>query len=146
MGCIYRAKNTTNGMCYIGKTENTLAQRKVEHKCEVGRGAKSLLHCAIREYGWDAFEWIVLTERDESKELSLCEIGLIAILLTKTPHGYNMSDGGEGMKVGDLEFVQKVQNHGAVSKPQKSQAKMGAASRRRDLAIEQKRRREQLSR
>lgn len=145
MGCIYRAKNTVNGMCYVGKTENTLAQRKVEHKCEVGRGAKSLLHRALREYGWDAFEWDILTERDDAKELILCEIGLISILQTKDPHGYNMSDGGEGMKVGDLEFVKniKVKEESQRKKSNVGQARqrMGSAFRRRELAAEQMRRR-----
>ena len=144
MGFIYQVTNKITKESYIGKSETKLAQRKREHRCEANTGSASLFHCAIREYGWDTFEWRVLIEREDPKELILCEVGLISILQTKTPHGYNMSDGGEGMMLGYLDLDEKDKKQEGGKRPihpKNSKRKMASAARRRKLTAEQTRKR-----
>lgn len=145
MGCIYQVQNKINGMSYIGKTESALSQRKVEHRSEAKNGASSLFHRAVRKHGWNNFEWRILTERDDPKELLLCETALIEILRTKHPHGYNMSDGGEGMLSGYLDEVVKEKRKKNLKKVRRkhlgtSRRKHFSALRRRILSEEQIRR------
>ncbi len=141
MGCIYQATNKVDGKSYIGKTESPLHQRKVEHRSEAKNGASSLFHCAVRKYGWSSFEWRILTERTDAKELLLCEAVLIEILRTKHPHGYNMSDGGEGMLSGYLNEVAKGKRKKNLRKAQSGHSenanrKHSASLRRRALSAE----------
>ena len=56
MGCIYRATNTVNGKMYIGKTKNTLEERRVGHLTASNK-RKSVFQKALKKYGKDSFEW-----------------------------------------------------------------------------------------
>lgn len=62
------------------------------HKCsKVKRG----IDAAIAKYGWEIFTVEVLETCPVSK-LNEREIFFIAVLNTKAPNGYNMTDGGDG--------------------------------------------------
>jgi group I intron endonuclease len=96
MGVIYLARNKVNGKGYVGATSRSLPSRIDEEKSLARRGGLQALCCAIREYGEDAFEWIILREdEDNDKEwLEWWEGKFIRALGTKVPNGYNMTDFG----------------------------------------------------
>lgn len=95
MGCVYEARCKVNGKGYVGWTVD-LERRKGWHKKDAYDGSRLVFHCAIRKYGWDAFEWSMLAEDDDNDWLCLLEQKWIKRLGTKLPNGYNMTDGGDG--------------------------------------------------
>jgi group I intron endonuclease len=96
MGCIYMATNTVNGKRYIGLTIRTLQDRRWDHQESAARGSQCVFHRAIRKYGNAAFEWRTLLEDIDAEDLPRLEIMLIRKYETKSPHGYNLTAGGEG--------------------------------------------------
>jgi group I intron endonuclease len=97
MGIIYMATNIINGKSYIGKTIQTLKQRKYNHVSYAKRGGKGIFLSALRKYGVDGFKWNVICEC-ESSMLELRET--MKIIIHNTHYidgcGYNMTYGGEG--------------------------------------------------
>ena len=65
---IYRATNSANGKVYIGQTTRNLYDRKSAHKMRSMTGT-SPFYTAIREYGWDKFDWRVIDRADTIDEL-----------------------------------------------------------------------------
>jgi group I intron endonuclease len=96
MGYIYLAINTINGKCYVGKTVRTLAVRRDGHVRDAGHKSPLYFHRALAKYGPEAFEWSVLDECDDLKVLNALERLFIRRLNTRSPNGYNLTDGGEG--------------------------------------------------
>ncbi len=96
MGCIYLATNTINGKQYVGQAQD-IDKRKNGHKRDVRNGKGYVFHKALRKYGWDAFEWGVVFECQD-KLLNRWERYYIKRLNTKSPNGYNLTDGGEGTR------------------------------------------------
>ena len=88
---LYVITNTINGKQYIG-IATEWKRRKIEHYC--GHGSK-IVYAAIKKYGQENLIFRVLCEGSEEyvKEL---EPKAIAAYNTKAPHGYNLTDGGEG--------------------------------------------------
>ncbi len=99
MGCVYIAKNKINGKCYIGKTIQSLKQRKREHKATINstRHINIPFRNALRKYGFDNFKWKKLYRNLNNKKLIEKEIYFIKKYNTKSPFGYNLTDGGEGV-------------------------------------------------
>lgn len=136
MGCVYKATNRVNGRSYIGKTIGTLRNRQYQHKCDAKNRPETYFHNAICRHGLEAFDWSVLYESDDPSKLSEIEMVFIALLNTKKPNGYNLSDGGEGrigVEVG-LETRAKIS---AIMKSRKGrhhteQFKRELAQRNRD--------------
>lgn len=90
---VYQIKNLINGKSYVGLTKN-LRLRKWTHsrgdpKCKAIGGA-------IKKYGWDKFQFIVLDVYDSVDTACFAERHYIQNLGTKVPTGYNIADGGEG--------------------------------------------------
>ena len=96
MGCVYLARCKVNNKGYVGKTVKSLSKRKEIHQWDAYNGSPCIFHKAIRKYGWDAFEWSILSEDDDEDWLFLMEQKWIKRLGTKLPNGYNMTDGGDG--------------------------------------------------
>lgn len=96
MGCVYLAKNKINGRCYIGKTINTLNYRKRKHIEAAKNNNGYYFHRAIRKYGENNFEWMILLFSEDNKILCEIEQGEIKKYNSKMPNGYNLTDGGEG--------------------------------------------------
>jgi group I intron endonuclease len=93
---VYKITNKINGKCYIGMTTNSLEKRITEHLSSSKGGSNFLLHCAIRKYGFQSFEFSII-DTSETKEILIeKEIYWIKTLNTKSPNGYNLTDGGEG--------------------------------------------------
>lgn len=98
---IYKATNLINGKAYIGKTNYSLEKRKNGH-LRSSKNPKTVFHQAINKYGADNFEFVVLEELKlhKNERLNKREIYYIALLDTKTPNGYNMTEGGDGQSKG----------------------------------------------
>jgi group I intron endonuclease len=64
MALIYKVTCKTTGKVYVGQTIRTFEERKREHLKQARLNTKefSLLHKAIRKYGKEDFEWVVLEE------------------------------------------------------------------------------------
>ena len=97
MGCVYLARNKINGKCYVGKTIHSMTFRSESHRRDAEGGSPWVFHKAIRKYGWDTFEWSILTEDDDDEFLCFMEKKWIKKLGTKVPNGYNVTDGGDGV-------------------------------------------------
>ena len=89
---IYLLTDTTNGMRYVGQTTQTLRKRIKEHRRKHG----TYIDRAIKAHGWENFTVGVLEQCSTLDELNDRERYWIATLNTKSPNGYNLTDGGEG--------------------------------------------------
>ncbi len=93
-GVIYKITNTLNGKFYIGKTKQKLSRRITQHKYDSKKGSLGL-GAAIRKYGWENFT-VEVIETCPIDKLNEREIFFIAELNSKSPNGYNLTDGGDG--------------------------------------------------
>ena len=96
-GIIYKATNLINSMCYIGKTVETLKERK---RCHLRKAKKSTGHItfqdAIRINGIENFKWEIIYECDE---VMLDMMETFKIMVNHSHYsdgGYNLTWGGEG--------------------------------------------------
>ena len=96
MGEVYCATNRENGKQYIGKTTKSMFVRKTYHEVSALRGGKWYFQRALRKYGVGSFDWEVIFESDLESVLNAVERYFIKHLKTKSPYGYNMTDGGDG--------------------------------------------------
>jgi group I intron endonuclease len=95
MGFLYKLTSPT-GKSYIGISLKAMESRwskHVEHALGKRTGA---LYNALRKYGPDSFTRMVLAEEENWDRLCDMEVQAIREHGTKTPNGYNMTDGGEG--------------------------------------------------
>ena len=96
MGYIYLRTNTVNGKKYVGLTTD-LKTRQYNWNNLNQPYAGAAINAAREKYGIDAFDFEILKEcKDE--ELDYWEMYYIKELNTKAPYGYNLTDGGEGVK------------------------------------------------
>ncbi len=95
MALVYILKNKTNGRSYVGKTERSLQERMREHVNCSFYGSQSHIHRAIRLYGFDSFEQVIL-EEFAKEHVNAREEYWIAVLGTFAD-GYNMTKGGDGV-------------------------------------------------
>ncbi len=97
-GIIYLITHKESGKQYVGLTIQMLERRWRYHiEQALGghiKGAESL-HAALRKYGRDAFDICPIDEGTTKKGLEQKERDWIKKLSTLTPHGYNISPGGE---------------------------------------------------
>ena len=91
-GVIYLITNLINSKPYVGQTKQALEERFKQHA-----RTDSLIGNAIRKYGAENFTIEVLEECDTPDRLNEREIFWIATLNSKTPNGYNLTDGGNGV-------------------------------------------------
>lgn len=91
-GVIYLITNKVNGKSYVGKTKQPLKQRFKQHS-----RTDSLIGKVIRKYGAENFSVEVLEECATPEQLNEREKFFIAALNCKVPHGYNRTDGGDGV-------------------------------------------------
>ena len=125
MGALYQI-TFPNGKAYIGITSGTAERRYAKHVTASRRaGARfHLVHRAIRKYAGQAVVK-TLVVADDMAYLRDLEVRAIAALGTKRPHGYNLTNGGEGIT--GFRFSEE------------SRAKMSAAGRARPPISEETR-------
>ncbi len=90
-GVIYLIWNLVNGKRYVGQTTQPLNVRMAQHL----RG-DIVVDKAIQKYGIENFRYGVIKTCYSKEELDYWERYYIAVLKSKAPCGYNMTDGGEG--------------------------------------------------
>lgn len=92
---IYEAVNLANGKRYIGKTQD-FEFRKYQHQQNALNGIDKIFYRAIRKYGFDTFQWNILsTHRVEARALE-AEVNCIKKCRVEGITLYNMTEGGEG--------------------------------------------------
>ena len=91
---IYKVKNKKNNKVYIGKTTKSLEDRKKAHYKNTIYGETNFGR-ALKKYPKDTFEWSVLEEVKNKKNLDKKEMYYINQFDTYNK-GYNMTLGGEG--------------------------------------------------
>lgn len=98
-GIIYKATNKINGKSYIGQTVQTLTQRRIGHLSDAKTRTYRKYHFvnALRKYDGYVFDWEVVCECKDLKELNEKEIYYINFYDTYN-NGYNCTLGGEGAK------------------------------------------------
>lgn len=106
---LYRILNTVNGKLYIGLTTTSLKKRWSEHLCNANIGNRRPLYAAMRKYGANSFmmeEIACLAPGMDLDDLRQMERDLITQENCKSPRGYNLTDGGDG--VTGYEFTDEV--------------------------------------
>ena len=96
--CVYMHKNKINDKVYIGQTGTS-----VEDRWQNGKGYKgcTLFERAIKKYGWENFEHIILEDNLTRQEVGVAENKFITLYDATNPEkGYNISTGGESGHVG----------------------------------------------
>ena len=92
MDKIYCITNTVNNKKYIGYTSITMAERMGQHRKKARNGSKSIIHNAIRKYGWDKFNVSILYEGKDALQKEDRYI--------KKYGNYNMTCGGSANQKG----------------------------------------------
>jgi predicted GIY-YIG superfamily endonuclease len=96
MGYLY-AIDSPSGKRYIGITADTLGSRWRAHRAHAKRSDEGALQKAIRKYGASAMRVKPLVIANDYEYLKELERKAIAAFRCKVPHGYNMTDGGDGV-------------------------------------------------
>ena len=89
---IYLIKNKINGKRYVGQSQKSINESTEYY------GSGKIICKAINKYGKDNFTKIILQECNDFDELNASEIYWIEELNCKVPNGYNLTDGGGGVK------------------------------------------------
>ena len=128
-----------NGKRYVGKTECSLDKRKREHKYH-SKYQTTRLYNAIRKYGWNSLDWIILEECYDKIKLSEREIVWIdKFSCLDRDKGYNLREGGEGGKHSPetKEKISKAnsgENNGMYGRKSWNSGKKLSASHRKALS------------
>jgi len=93
---IYLIRNLINGKCYIGKFQGYIISRINQHLAGKSPRCKALNN-AVKKYGKDNFAWEILYYDSKPEFLPHLEKLLIRIYKTKSPNGYNLTDGAGGI-------------------------------------------------
>jgi group I intron endonuclease len=96
---VYKATNTITGKSYIGIAKYGMEHRKKAHLKKIYTQGKqpTYFHASLKKYGKDAFTWCILETCRDMNHLFEREKFYIDLLNTKSPNGYNMTDGGDGV-------------------------------------------------
>ena len=92
-GIIYLWRNKLTGKKYVGRSIRPKI-RKLEHIRLARKGSQNPFHCALREYGIEAFSYRILEENIHAKHLTKRENFYIESHNTLSPNGYNQNYGG----------------------------------------------------
>lgn len=94
MWAVYIVTNKANGKQYVGISKD-LKRRWGEHLS--ANGSAPALHAAIKKYGADGFVFSHICDAFDFEAACDVERMLIQQHNTKSPNGYNLTDGGEGV-------------------------------------------------
>lgn len=104
------AKNTINNKVYIGQTKQGLETRKKRH-LQDSKTSNFIFHKAIKKYGYNKFEWIILEDNISIDRLNEAEKKYISQYKSQDRnYGYNMTEGGEENLKGNAKLtLEKVE-------------------------------------
>lgn len=103
-GIIYKIVNILNGKIYIGKTVQKLNERVKQH---LRNKYISGIDGALKKYGLENFK-VEVVEKCTIDILDEREKFWIAFYDCKSPNGYNLTDGGEGISNPSQETRKKL--------------------------------------
>jgi group I intron endonuclease len=92
MHAIYIITNTVNAKQYVGIAADLETRWRRHSNANEGQ----LIHRAIKKYGIDNFVFTHIADAFDADSAKAIERMLIVEHNTKMPHGYNMTDGGDG--------------------------------------------------
>jgi len=98
MGALYKI-TLPNGKGYVGMTVSDPKKRFAEHRYQANAGREQVIHRAIKKHGGAKFEVLVIAS--DRKYLEELERKAIVAFGTRSPAGYNCTDGGDGAPVGN---------------------------------------------
>lgn len=113
-GVIYLIWNLVTGMRYVGQTKKSVKQRFKEHARK-----DSHLGRAIKKYGVENFKFGVIKSCATAEELNYWEKHFIAVLKSKSPMGYNHTDGGDSGWIHTPESIEKIKAANRTRKQKK---------------------------
>lgn len=102
---IYCYRNKVNGKLYVGQAKN-LRTRYLNFLRVDSKYAGQVIDNARKKYGIDNFEYSILTHCPID-ELNYWEAFYVERLKCVTPHGYNMTNGGDSVYTSTKEFKDK---------------------------------------
>jgi len=105
---VYLVTNNVTGKQYIGFTAQSLRRRWSGHLHSARKGARTAIHSAIRKYGFAAFSITEIATCATRGEAAETEARLIVWHQTKAPNGYNLTDGGEGVRGLAPEMLERI--------------------------------------
>ena len=108
VGLIYKLTSPSN-KSYIGKTVQSFSVRMRGHKDK--NSNCTALKNAINKYGWDQMKREIVEENIPEDQLNDREKYWIKTYNTMTPHGYNLTDGGDGGLLSDITKVRIEESH-----------------------------------
>ena len=103
---IYKIVNNINNKIYIGLTTKDLSRRIAEHI----RENKSYIQKALNKYGLESFTISVIDHAESKEILKEKEKYWIKFYNCKSPNGYNLTDGGDGLINPTQEVRDKISN------------------------------------
>lgn len=116
MAYIYQITNDINGKIYIGKTEQSIHKRFIEHCSERKRSPDRPLYRAMNKYGIEHFHIELLEETNQPEEREVFWIEQ----KQSFKNGYNATLGGDGKHYLDYDLIystyEVLQNATAVAK------------------------------
>jgi len=90
--------NTANDKRYVGVTRLTVEGRWRKHLQAARKRMQTALCCAIRKYGVDRFGVELVATCVSREDADSVERQLIIDHKAKSPFGYNLTDGGDGVR------------------------------------------------
>lgn len=91
---VYIATNKANGKQYVGITKDL---KRRWHQHVAANGSAPAFHAAIKKFGKDGFMFSHICDAFDFDAACDIERMLIQQHNTKSPNGYNLTDGGEGV-------------------------------------------------
>lgn len=95
---VYLISNSANHKVYIGISSKSPKRRWTHHLFKAKQGSQYSLHRAMRKYGVNNFRMEVLATALDAEHLKELEVKFISLHNSKSPLGYNMTNGGDGTK------------------------------------------------
>jgi group I intron endonuclease len=102
---VYCFTNKINNKKYVGITCD-VKRRYNQHKKTISRAVVFCL--AIKKYGFENFEFLVLEENLSLKDAKLLERQFIKDLSSMVPNGYNRTEGGDASVKHTKETIEKI--------------------------------------
>ena len=100
---VYRLQHRQSGKSYVGITRGELTCRVWKHL-----HATSLIGRALKKYGLVNFSIKIIDRATTWRELCWKEKLWILLSTSRHPHGYNLTDGGDGVRDSTGEIRRKI--------------------------------------
>lgn len=113
---VYKITNKVNGKCYIGQTVQDFDKRLAQHFSK----KDTVIQKAIRKYGKDSFEYVIIDRANNMEQLNSKEEFWINFYKSlTTQNGYNIKKGGKNARLTEEEKLNvSKKTKEALSRPE----------------------------